>query len=288
MNATTTREILKQAEPTLTRAERQLCSTILDNYPMSGLGSITRLAKKAGVSTPTVVRMVQKLGFSGFPAFQAALRDELEAQISGPIAKHESWAGQAPETHLLNRFTEAVIDNIRQTLAQVSPERFDQAVALLADEARAVFVSGGRITHALSEYFYNHMQVIRTGVAQVPASSNAWPHMVLDMKPGDVLVIYDIRRYENSALKLAQIAAERDVQTILITDQWQSPVARHATITFNCRIEAPSAWDSTVAMMLLSEMLVAAVEETDWDRTKARMHELESLFDATRIFRKFV
>ena len=288
MNATTTREILKQAEPTLTRAERQLCSTILDNYPMSGLGSITRLAKKAGVSTPTVVRMVQKLGFSGFPAFQAALRDELEAQITGPIAKHENWAGQAPQTHLLNRFTEAVIDNIRQTLAQVSPERFDQAVALLADEARAVFVSGGRITHALSEYFYNHMQVIRTGVAQVPASSNAWPHMVLDMKPGDVLVIYDIRRYENSALKLAKIAAVRDVQTILITDQWQSPVARHATITFNCRIEAPSAWDSTVAMMLLSETLVAAVEETDWDRTKARLRELESLFDATKIFRKFV
>ncbi|HHH89176.1 MAG TPA: MurR/RpiR family transcriptional regulator, partial [Aliiroseovarius sp.] len=183
---------------------------------------------------------------------------------------------------------EAVIDNIRQTLAQVSPERFDQAVALLADEARAVFVSGGRITHALSEYFYNHMQVIRRGVAQVPASSNAWPHMVLDMQPGDVLVIYDIRRYENSALKLAKIAAGRDVQTILITDQWQSPVARHATITFNCRIEAPSAWDSTVAMMLLSETLVAAVEETDWDRTKARMRELEKLFDATKIFRKFV
>ncbi len=288
MTATTTREILKRAEPTLTRAERQLCSTILDNYPMSGLGSITRLAKKAGVSTPTVVRMVQKLGFSGFPAFQAALRDELEAQISGPIAKHENWAGQAPETHLLNRFTEAVIDNIRQTLAQLGPEKFDRAVALLADEARGVFVSGGRITHALSEYFYNHMQVIRSGVTRLPAHSNAWPHLVLDMKAGDVLVIYDIRRYENSALKLAKIAAGRGVRIILLTDQWQSPVARHAVITLNCRIEAPSAWDSTVAMMLLSEVLVAAVEETDWDKTRARMAELEGLFDATKIFRKFV
>ncbi len=288
MTATTTREILKAAEPTLTRAERQLCSTILDNYPMSGLGSITRLAKKAGVSTPTVVRMVQKLGFSGFPAFQAALRDELEAQISGPIAKHENWAGQAPQTHLLNRFSEAVLDNIRQTLAQVSPEDFDQAVALLADETRAVFVSGGRITHALSTYFFSHMQVIRPGLAQVPATSNAWPHMVLDMKPGDVLAIYDIRRYENSALQLARIASERGVEIILITDQWQSPVARHARFTFNCRIEAPSGWDSSVAMMLLTETLVAAVEEAGWDRTKARMRELEKLFDATGIFRKFV
>ena len=288
MNTETTREILKRAEPGLTRAERQLCSTLLHNYPMSGLGSITRLAKKAGVSTPTVVRMVQKLGFSGFPAFQAALRDELEAQISGPIAKHDNWAGQAPEGHLLNRFTDAVIGNIRQTLGQIDPARFDEVAALLADEERKLFISGGRITHSLAEYLFLHMQVIRAGVAQVPPTSNAWPHAMLDMAKGDVLLIYDVRRYENSALKMAKMAAKRGVAVVLITDQWQSPVAKHAAFTFNCRIEAPSAWDSMVAMMLLSETLVAAVEDTTWERTRARMNELEELFDATRIFRKFV
>ncbi len=284
----TTREILKRAEPSLTRAERQLCSTILDNYPMSGLGSVTQLAKKAGVSTPTVVRMVQKLGFSGFPAFQAALRDELEAQISGPIAKHDRWAEQAPEGHLLNRFTEAVIDNIRQTLAQIDPGTFDSVAALLADEGRGLFVAGGRITQALAEYLFLHMQVIRPKVARVPGNSNAWPHAVLDMQAGDVLVIHDIRRYENSALRLARMAQARGVEVVLITDQWQSPVAAHAAHVFNCRIEVPSAWDSTVAIGLLLETLIAAVVELSWERTRNRMGELEELFDATRIFRKFV
>ncbi len=272
----------------MTRAERQLCATILSNYPMSGLGSITRLAKKADVSTPTVARMVQKLGFSGFPAFQAALRDELEAQISNPIAKHDNWAEQAPDTHLLNRFTDAVITNIRQTLAQIDPEKFDRAAALMGNEAHKLFIAGGRITHSLAEYLFLHMQVIRPDVIQVPANSNAWPHVVLDMNKGDVLVIYDIRRYENSARMLARIAAERGVDVVLITDQWQSPVARHAMVTFNCRIEAPSAWDSTVAMQLLSETLIAAVEEVAWDGTRSRMNELEEIFDGTRIFRKFV
>ncbi len=288
MNTETTREILKRAEPSLTRAERQLCATLLHNYPMSGLGSITRLAKKAGVSTPTVVRMVQKLGFSGFPAFQAALRDELEAQISGPIAKHDVWAGQAPEGHLLNRFTDAVIGNIRQTLGQIDPAHFDEVATLLADEGRKLFISGGRITHSLAEYLFLHMQVIRARVSQVPSSSNAWPHAMLDFNKGDVLLIYDVRRYENSALKMAEMAARRGALVVLITDQWQSPVAQHAAFTFNCRITAPSAWDSMVAMMLLSETLVAAVEDATWERTRARMNELEELFDATRIFRKFV
>ncbi len=288
MTSETIREILKRAEPDLTRAERQLCATLLHNYPMSGLGSITRLAKKAGVSTPTVVRMVQKLGFSGFPAFQAALRDELEAQISGPVAKRESWAGAAPEGHLLNRFTEAAIDNIRQTMAQIDPDSFDAAAALLADERRKVFVCGGRITHSLAEHLFLHLQVIRPQVIQVPSAANAWPHAMLDMEAGDVLVIYDIRRYENTALEMARLAGKRDLKVVLFTDQWQSPVARHAAFTFNCRIEAPSAWDSLVAMTLLSETLVAAVVDATWDSTRARMNALEKLFDATGIFRKFV
>jgi DNA-binding MurR/RpiR family transcriptional regulator len=42
---------------------------MLDNYPVSGLGSITTSRRKRGVSTPTVARMVQKLGYKGYPDF---------------------------------------------------------------------------------------------------------------------------------------------------------------------------------------------------------------------------
>ena len=284
----TAQQRVKRAQEVLTRAERQLAGVLLENYPMSGLGSITRLAEKAGVSTPTVARMVQKLGYSGFAAFQAALREELEAQVAGPIAKRESWSEAAPQEHLLNRFTEAVIGNIRQTLSHIDPQEFDAVAALIADEARDVYIGGGRITHAMSEYLHLHLQVIRKGVHHIRTTTNAWPHALLDMKAGDVMVLYDIRRYENTTLKLAEIGAARGVDIVLMTDQWQSPIASHAAYSFGARIEAPSAWDSNVAMMLLSETLIAAVQEVAWDRTRERMRGLEEIFDSTRIFRKFV
>lgn len=286
--AETAQERIKRVHDTLTRAERQLAVTILENYPMSGLGSITRLAEKSGVSTPTVARMVQKLGFSGFPEFQSALRDELEAQISNPISKRDSWSEHAPQEHILNRFTEAVIENIRQTLAHIEPSEFDAVTKLLAEESRAVYIAGGRITHALSEYFHLHLQVIRKRVQHVRTTSNAWPHALLDLDENDVVVIFDIRRYENSTLKMAEIARAKAAKIVLITDQWQSPISRYADHSFNCRIEAPSAWDSTIAMMLLSETLIAAVQEHSWGQTRERMKALEDMFDATRIFRKFV
>lgn len=286
--AKTVREKVQALEPVLTRAERQLVNQIMKNYPMSGLGSITRIAAEARVSTPTVARLAQKLGFSGFPAFQTALREELEERFSNPILKHDRWAAQAPEAHILNRFTEAVIDNLRQTLAQIDADDFDRAANLIADPGHHVFIVGGRITHALADYLYLHLQVIRPGVTLVPPNSSAWPHSALDMRAGDVMIVYDIRRYENATLQMARFAAEQGVRIILITDQWQSPVSAEALVTFNCRIEVPSAWDSTVAALHLSETLIAAAQDAGWDGARERMARLEGLFDTTSVFRKFV
>lgn len=284
----TAQELIKRIYDSLTRAERQLAGVILENYPMSGMGSITRLADKAAVSTPTVARMVQKLGYKGFPEFQEALRSEVEAVMSDPIAKHDTWAQDAPDAHILNRFADSVLSNIRHTLSGVDVPTFDCATDMLADKSRKIFVTGGRITHTLSEYFHLHMQVIRKDVRHIRSTSNAWPHALLDLDNGDIVVIYDIRRYENSALRLAEIAQTRGAEIVLITDQWQSPAAAHASITLNCRIEAPSAWDSTVAMMVLTETIIAAVQEKNWDDTRERMSDLEAMFDRTKIFRKFV
>ncbi|CUH66612.1 MAG: MurR/RpiR family transcriptional regulator [Pseudomonadota bacterium] len=280
-------ERLQNAFDSLTRAERQLADSLLQNYPVSGLASITQVAKAAEVSTPTVVRMVQKLGFSGFPDFQNALRRELEAQISDPITKHDTWVESAPDAHILNRFTDAVMGNIRQTLTQIDPEQFDRACAMLAETNHSVLVVGGRITRALADYFFMHMQVARPGVTHIQSMSNAWVHYLLDIKPGDVVVIFDVRRYENSTLRLAKMAKEKGARIVLFTDQWRSPVHEFADCTFCGRIAVPSAWDSNTALMLILEAMIAEVQEHTWDLTRQRMEELEGMFDRTRFFRKF-
>ncbi len=281
------KEMLQERFDELTRAEKQLASLLLENYPVSGLGSITTLAKKANVSTPTVARMVHKLGFSGFPLFQEALRDELGARFSSPIEKHSNWAENAPTTHILNRFTDAVIHNIRKTLSQIDPARFDATCDLVADPDRTVNIVGGRITRSLADYLFTHLQVIRPGVTHMTSNSNAWPHYVLDIARGGILVIFDIRRYENDLLRLAEMASERGVEIVLFTDQWGSPISRYAAHKFNSQIEVPSGWDSSIVSMLSVEALIAGVQTRTWANTKDRIKMLEGLFDRTRLFRKF-
>ena len=278
---------LRAALPDLTRAERQLATHILAHYPVAALGSITTLAQAAMVSTPTVVRLVQKLGYKGYPHYQRTLRAEVEAMLVSPLAKPDRWRGGVPDTHILNRFADAVISNLQQTLGQIDPAEFDAAAVLLADPARRIFAIGGRITHAIADYFVTLMKVIRPEVTLMSDMSNTWPPAMLDMKPGDVMLVFDIRRYENAVLQMAEMAKEQGVEIVLITDRWVSPAAVHARHTLACHVEAPSAWDSNVSLMVLVETLLSAVQSLTWETTEGRLKRLEDLYARTRFFRRY-
>jgi DNA-binding MurR/RpiR family transcriptional regulator len=279
-------EQLRAALPDLTRAERQLATHVLSHYPVAALGSITILAKAALVSTPTVVRLAQKLGYKGYPDFQAALRGEVEAMLISPLAKHDRWAGGVPDTHILNRFADAVMTNLQATLGQIDHAEFDAAAKLLADPARHVFAMGGRITHSMADYFTSLMTIVRPQVTLLSDSSSTWQPALLDMRPSDVLLVFDIRRYENAVLQVTEMAKERGAEIVLITDRWISPASAHARHTLACHIEAPSAWDSNVSLMVLVETLLAAVQDLTWDVTEGRMKRLEELYARTRFFRR--
>ena len=258
----------------LTRSERQLASHITRHYPVSVLGSITALAREAEVSTPTVVRLVQKLGYKGYPDFQGDVRSEVEERLISPIAKHDRWAVGVPDTHILNRFADAVVGNLQATLGQIDHAEFDAIAALMADRDRKIFAMGGRITHAMADYFVTQMKVMRQDVTLLSEMSNAWPPALIDMAPGDVLLVFDIRRYENNVLTLVEMAADQGAEVVLITDQWVSPAADRARYRLSAHIEVPSAWDSTVAIQVLVETLMAAVQSLTWDETQARMKRL--------------
>jgi len=268
----------------LTRAERQLAASLLENYPVSGLRAITAVARDAGVSTPTVARLVQKLGYPGFGAFQEALRRELAARIQNPLDKLGAHGPAATETRPLERIAKAAVTNMRQTLARTDHDAFEEACRLLADPARRILTVGGRFTGTLAGYLARHLQVTRPGVTDLGGDPNLWPQALLDLEAGDILVVFDIRRYQRRLGRLAEAAAAEGAHVILFTDQWGSPISAIAGHRFHARIEAPSAWDSGIALMLLVEAVIARVQELVGEDAVARIDRLEALFRDTRTF----
>lgn len=261
-----------------TPAERKVARVLLTHYPVAGLDPLPELARRAAVSHPTVLRLVSKLGYSGFPQFQAALREELTARFMSPLGKTRNNDTPARDgDHFFARFADTVCENVRQSAAILPDSEFEAAAGLMADPDRAVYLLGGRFTDAIATYLYMHLRVLRPAVSHVTGAPVSWSEYLLDIDQRAVVVVFDIRRYQDDVVHFGQEAAARGARVILVTDQWLSPIAGQATHVLPVRIEVPSSWDSASAILVLVEALIARINNQRWEIAAERIQALETL-----------
>ena len=89
------------------------------------------------------------------------------------------------------------------------------------------------------------------------------------MNPGDVLIIFDIRRYEQEMVSLADGRPQQRRRDHRLHRPVGVARAKHARHTFRVQIEAPSAWDSSVVTLFIVEALIEAVQKLDLGRDAA-------------------
>ncbi|HEV2560035.1 MAG TPA: MurR/RpiR family transcriptional regulator [Microvirga sp.] len=260
-----------------TPSERRAAHVLLSHYPFAGLDTVAEFASRAGISAPSVLRFVTRLGFSGFPEFQKHLREELEAQMQSPIAKARPDAREGSGRSALAGFAEAVIGNLRATVENLPPAEFEAVASLLADPRRRVHFAGGRFTGAIARYAESHFRIVRGDVDFIESQPALWRDRVIEIGRRDVLVAFDIRRYQDDVIALCETAARQGATVVLVTDQWLSPIARVARHVLPAHIVAPSNWDSSAGLLLIVEALVAAVTSRTWETARPRMEAIERL-----------
>jgi DNA-binding MurR/RpiR family transcriptional regulator len=257
----------------LTPNERRAALRLLADYPVAGLDTVARFGSAAGVSGPTVLRMIAKLGFRSYGGFQTALRAELAARLETPLMK----GGQSVNADRLSHFAEGVAANIRETAANLPREEFDAVVTLLADGGRPVHVLGGRFTDPLAEYLVAHLRVLRPRVRHVDGGEMNRSDQLLDVGRRDAIVLFDIRRYSTDLAAFAGKAVRRGATIALFTDQWLSPISRVARHVLPARVSVPSVWDSSAALLLLVEAILAGIAAQLGPAARKRLSAVEAM-----------
>ena len=74
-------EVIADRVGAMPAGERRAAQALVANYPLVGLKTVAEFSQAAGVSSPTILRFVARLGFHNYAEFQAALQDELAAQL---------------------------------------------------------------------------------------------------------------------------------------------------------------------------------------------------------------
>lgn len=274
------RQQIDSLAETLTPAERKLAAALLSDYPFAGLQTIQTLAEQTGVSAPSITRFVTKLGCHGYQDFQRRLIGELKEGHRSPVDLHERMTSGGAD--FLQSFLDLTAEAVRAVGESLTQSQFERICDLLADDKRAIYIVGGRISDAIAQHFSRHLRQVRRNVFHLPPDTEIWPEYILRMRARDLLIIFDFRRYQQRLVELAdKVRRSAGTSVILVTDKWMSPAAAYAAEVIALPTENRTAWDSYAGALAVVDAMVASISERDWDATRDRI----KAWDAVRFER---
>lgn len=260
----------------LTPAEAKIVQALLADYPMSGLGTATSLARRAGVSDPTVARLVVKLGFDGYADFQTRLLAEVESRLHSPLlmmeAKRRPAQGNPAQGYLAS-----VARRLDETVAGLPAQTYDRAADLVMETKRTIFVLGGRFSRHLAGMFVGYLAQFRRDVVDLGSFSAETLDRLVDIDRRDALVVFDYRRYQSDVVRFAVEASGRGARVLLLTDPWKSPISEYAEVVLTAPTEVDSPYDTLTPALAQLEALVAQLIARHGEATRKRIEAVEAV-----------
>lgn len=271
------RDVLMRQDIALTPSEEKIVRLLLTDYPTSGLGTASNLARRAGVSDPTVVRLVMKLGYDGFADFQEKLLAEVEARLHSPLLMMETKRASTSQDNTIVTYLHSIGTAIEKAVSATPLQSYDRAARLIMDARGEVVILGGRFSRHVAGMLASHVVQLRPSVRELGTLSAQAFDTLVDLGRKDVLVVFDYRRYQLDVVSFARQASARGVRILLFTDQWLSPIADHAEVTIVSPLEVASPYDTLAPAVAQMEGLVAHILAAIGDAATARIEQLEDV-----------
>jgi DNA-binding MurR/RpiR family transcriptional regulator len=268
---------LRDLMPQFTPSERRVARALLTNYPVAGLSTVADLASLARVSSPTVLRLLGRLGFTSFAEFQRVLRDELHERLATVADSFHPDADEAGD--FVSATLHAAMSNLAADVESITGSELEAAVDALR-RARHVLLAGGTTSHATAYYLYLLLDMVRPGCRFLGATASpAWTYLA-DLRQRDLVVLFDFRSYEVNTLEIARWAKAHGARVMLFTDPWLSPVASLASHVLVTHDDSPSPFGTSVSATAFAEAVAADVALRLGDKVRRRLETTERLLGA--------
>lgn len=276
----TVRGRLMEPGRNFSQSEMKVVRMLLANYPAAGLTTVSRLARQAGVSDPTVLRLAARLGFEGFAGMQEALLAEVEAHMRSPLTLAPEPA--PPPRRKPNPYQSFLAETLAQCEAMAratATADYEKAAVLLSDPRLRILCLGGRFSRFLAGILQRCLHHLRDGTQLLDGNAADLVDELAGVGRRHVLAVFDYRRYQADVVRFAEQARERGAALILFTDAWASPIARHAQIVLTAPTATASPFDTLVTPLLQVEAVAVGVSQrlgADWRARAALLEEVRS------------
>jgi DNA-binding MurR/RpiR family transcriptional regulator len=216
---------IRTLQPSLTPSEASVAALALTRPGEVIRLGIEALAHRAGVSTATVLRFCQTLGFQGFKDFKIALA--LESGQSPAVLAEEIRPGDTPG-QIARKVFQADMQAIAQTLELLDERALNRAVDAL-DAARRIEVYGiGSSAPIAVDAYYRFLRIgLPVGVV---TDSHMQAVSAALLRKGEAALIISHTGRTRETLSAAQNARDAGATVIALTSFQRSPITTIAHI----------------------------------------------------------
>lgn len=277
---------LRSAVDDLDPAERRVADQILADPGAVGGWGIADVARAAGTSTTTVVRLCQRLGATGYRQARLEMAVEAERGLATDDGKRapQQPAPSVPtlDTHgLISAVTASHLSAINDTAAHVDPETLTRA-AMLCAQAERLVVFGVGTSRLVAEDFVRKLRRIDSN-ARCPTERHDCLTEIALLSHDDVVLVISHTGGTSEVLDALRAATAKRCTTIGVLGTSGSPadvrvdIALYATAPET--VFRSGAMASRIAQLTMIDYLFVAIGQYSHRRS---MHALEATFEAVQ------
>jgi DNA-binding MurR/RpiR family transcriptional regulator len=196
------------------------------------LGTISQVARKAGVQPSTLVRFAQMFGYAGFSDFQELFKGHIKGSWPEGRAGNDVQ-GDGATASANAYFVHGLVAASQASLSRINGSfdfaNFERMIGLLAD-ADLIYVVGNKRAFPVTTYV--SLALSQQGVRNVlidNVGSTAFDQIGC-VRPRDAVLAVSFSPYNSITPDLVSAARERDARIVSITDSTFSPLVAMSDI----------------------------------------------------------
>lgn len=207
------RAIIEQNDSSLTPSERDLVKQILLNVKETAMMTAAELAHQVGVHESTAIRLVQKLGFSGFREFRRALQNE----VLDTVDSADRVSRRLARSHNLEDLVSDEIRALEAMTTVISQEQLNQAAIDLI-QARHIYLFARGHATLFVEFMDRRLRRSGFRTVDLRAEARDLAERAVTMGEGDVLLSFILRQIQPGFSNLMNHAHKVGAHSIVIAD----------------------------------------------------------------------
>ena len=274
-------EKISQGTEAFTPSDRVIADYLLRAYPLSLLQSASEIADELDINTTTVTRFFPKIGYRNIRKARTEFRHDIAFMVKSPLDRFRTQGDEstgAADSSL--KVMEIDLSNIQNTLSILSKETVALFFELIEDRHKAIYTLGTRKEFSLAYYFFVQVSSFRNDTRLLNPANLI--DQLANIQPGEILVVFDFRRYSRFHEKACRYVSEAGGKVIVFADSPIAPAASLADCLFLINTSGPSVFDSyTAGMTLINVLLFKMVKmhRSDLEVKQARLDSLYTQFD---------